>query len=57
MGSCIYNVQHLRKEVGNKETWSCAGAYPEIFRGKGFEIFLYGWENLGGFWDFFIKNP
>jgi len=33
------------------------GAYPEIFRGRGFEIFLYGRENLGGVWDFFLKKP
>jgi len=34
------------------------GAYPEIFRGRGFEIFLYRRENLGGEWvcDFFLKN-
>jgi len=25
------------------------GAYPEIFRGRGFELFWYGRENLGGF--------
>jgi len=31
-----------------------AGAYPEIYRGRGFEIFLYGRENLVGFWYFFI---
>jgi len=35
-----------------------AGAYPEIFRRRGFEIFLYGMENLrGGFGVFFLKNP
>jgi len=34
-----------------------AGAYSEIFRGRGFEIFLYGRENLRGFWDFFLKKP
>jgi len=28
----------------------------KFFEG-GFEIFLYGRENLGGFWDFFLKNP
>jgi len=31
-------------------------AYPEIFRGRGFEIFLYGRENLGEFGIFFLKN-
>jgi len=31
--------------------------YAEIFRGRGFEIFLYRRENLGGFWDFFPKKP
>jgi len=25
-----------------------AGVYSEIFRGRGFEIFLYRRENLGG---------
>jgi len=30
-----------------------AGAYPVIFRGKGFEIFLYARENLGGGLGFF----
>jgi len=30
-----------------------SGAYPEIFRGRGFEIFLYGRENLGGVLGFF----
>jgi len=30
------------------------GAYPEIFRGRGFEIFLYRRENLEVFWDFFL---
>jgi len=29
------------------------GGYPEIFRGRGFEIFLYGRENLGGGLGFF----
>jgi len=34
------------------------GAYPEIFRGRGFEIFLYRRENLGGVLGFFfLKNP
>jgi len=33
------------------------GAYPEIFRGRGFEIFLYGRENLGGVLGFFLKKP
>jgi len=26
-------------------------------RERGFEIFFYGRENLGGFWDFFLKKP
>jgi len=34
-----------------------SGAYPEIFRGRGFETFLYGRENLGGFLGFFFKKP
>jgi len=34
-----------------------AGAYPEIFPGWGVEFFLYGRENLGGGWYFFLKNP
>jgi len=34
-----------------------SGAYPEIFRGRGFEIFLYGRKNLGGGLGFFFKNP
>jgi len=34
-----------------------SGAYPEIFRGRGFEIFLYGRENLGGCLGFSKKNP
>jgi len=34
-----------------------AGTYPEIFWEGGFEIFLYGRENLVGVWYFFLKNP
>jgi len=33
------------------------GAYPETFRGRGFEIPLYGREGLGGFWDFSLETP
>jgi len=33
---------------------ACSGAYPEIFRGRGFEIFLY---KRGGFRIFFLKSP
>jgi len=32
------------------------GAYPEIFRGRGSEKFLYGRENLGTFGIFFLKS-
>jgi len=32
-------------------------AYPEIFRGRGFETFLYGLENLVVVCDFFLKKP
>jgi len=33
-----------------------SGAYSEIFRGRGFEIFLYGRENLGRVLGFFSLN-
>jgi len=36
-----------------------AGAYPEIFRGRGFEFFfVWTGKFRGGGWDiFFFKNP
>ena len=33
-----------------------ARAYPEIFIRRGFELFLYGRENLEGFWIFLLKT-
>jgi len=34
-----------------------AEAYPEIFRERGFAIFLFGRENLGGVLGFFSYKP
>jgi len=45
--SAIYDVAGMDVEI------FLGKAYPEIFRG-GFEFFLFGGENLGGF---FLKNP
>jgi len=32
------------------------GRIQKFFEG-GFEMLLYGRENFGGFWDFFLNNP
>jgi len=34
-----------------------AGANPETFQGRGFEIFLYRSENLGCVWEVFLNKP
>jgi len=58
-------MQLAQNYIGNAtnltilELYACyiAGAYPEIFRERGFESFLYGRENLGGLLGFFLKKP
>jgi len=45
-----------RKISGYTPWGSLSAMYPEFFIGMGFEFFLYEPENLGGFWDFFLKN-
>jgi len=54
---CKFDVTRRRTGIHSLRC-SVSGAYPEVFRGRGFEIFLYGRENLGGgFGIFFLKNP
>jgi len=36
-----------------RDCYVVIGAYPEIFRGRGFEIFLDARENLGSILGFF----
>jgi len=58
--SFFYGQSQERSQGGS---WWTSALYPKqgriqkIFRGRGFEIFWYRRETLGGFWDFFLKNP
>jgi len=53
----FYVVVYFFESKQQTAAYVHAGAYPEIFRGRGFEIFLYGRENLGGVLGFFfLKN-
>ena len=41
----------METEFDEKQT-----GYPDIFRGRDFDFFLYRQEILDGFWDFLVKN-